>query len=220
MAKEKFITFQRFNQPADALELVELLKENNVDHEFVNNTPSFDPSFANNELTHEYRVKLRRMDFGRADDLLLQAFSKQLDRIDKSHYLFAFSDEELQDVVSKRDEWSPLDFLLAQKILRQRGKEIKAEEVSQLKKKRIKELAKPKKIRNYWVFRGYIFALLGGLVGIAIGWHLLMGKKTLPNGDQVYSYPVSDRKHGLRILIISVVCFIGWVVYRVARNMG
>ena len=43
---------------------------------------------------------------------------------------------------------------------------------------------------------GYFFTIIGGLLGIFIGYSLFTVKKTLPNGKKVYSYSENDRKHG------------------------
>jgi hypothetical protein len=40
-------------------------------------------------------------------------------------------------------------------------------------------------------------------------------KKVLPNGDEVYAYSESDRKHGLRITIIGGIFFLLWVTIRI-----
>jgi len=37
-------------------------------------------------------------------------------------------------------------------------------------------------------------------------------KKTIYNGDRVYAYSEKDRKHGVRILILSALCFLLWAI--------
>lgn len=112
------------------------------------------------------------------------------------------------------DEWSPIDNKLSQQILKARGKEIDAEFIIALKKRRNEELSKPEKSRKNWIYAGYIFALLGGLLGIFIGWHLMTFKKTLPNGQRAYGYVESDRKNGRTILILGIILTIIWVIVR------
>ncbi len=208
MAIEQLLTFQKFNDQYEAIELGTLLNENGIEYLLEDSSASFDPSFSNNELTKEFRIKLKKQDFEKADILLQQIFSAQIDSVDKDYYLFNFTDLELIELITKRDEWNQFDFLLAQKILRERGKEINPEIIELLRKQRIEELAKPEENQKAWIYAGYITAVLGGFLGFFIGWHLLTHKKTLPNGDRVYSYSEIDRKHGNRILIISIVCFL------------
>ena len=151
--------------------------------------------------------------------MLQQISLSQIDSVDKDYYLFNFTDLELMEVITKRDEWGHLDFILAQKILKERGKEIKPEVVELLKKQRLEELAKPEENQKAWIYAGYITAVLGGFLGIFIGWHLSTYKKTLPNGDRVYGHSQSDRKHGNRILIIGVICFFVGLTYRISTTM-
>jgi ATP-dependent Zn protease len=122
--------------------------------------------------------------------------------------LFDFTDQELYDILAKPDEWSAFDYQLSQRILKERGKEIDKDFLNSLRKTRIEDLAKPeeKQTNNVWV--GYLFSLLGGLIGIAIGWNMMSSKKKLPNGEEIFSYQENDRKHGKRIMILGIVMLI------------
>ena len=62
------------------------------------------------------------------------------------------------------------------------------------------------------IVAGYIFAFLGGLIGIAIGATLKMGKVKDESGNKVFTYDEKSRQHGLYMLIIGVVAMIGWRV--------
>lgn len=218
MGIEQFVTFQKFNDQGAALELGILLRENQIEYLFEDTSASFDPFFTHNELAKEFRIKLQKKDFEKADSLLQIIYSKQIESVDKDYYLMDFTDIELMEIVTKRDEWGQFDFLLAQKLLKERGKEIKPEVVELLKTQRINELAKPEENQTTWIYAGYITAFLSGFLGFFIGWHLSSHKKTLPNGDRVYSFTPSDRKHGNRILIIGAVSFVFWVTLRILTS--
>jgi hypothetical protein len=215
MKKEQFLTFQKFNDEAAVLELETILNTHNIEYILEDTSASFDPSFANSLLTKEFRIKLRKQDFEKTDSLLQQISLDHLDSVDKDYYLFGFTDLQLMELITKRDEWGQFDFLLAQKLLKERGKEIKPELIELLKKQRIEELAKPEENQTAWIYAGYITAFLSGFLGFFIGWHLATHKKTLPNGDRVYSYSQSDRRHGNRILIIGVIFFVFWLIIRI-----
>ena len=208
MSLEEFVTFQKYDDLAAAMELGLVLKENNVEYIMEDTSSSFDPSFSNSELIKEFRIKLKKKDFEKADIILQQIFKADIDSIDKDYYLFNFTDEELLEIIIKRDEWGQFDFLLAQKLLRERGKEIKPEEMESLRIDRMDELAKPEESQKTWISLGYVFAFLGGAIGMFIGWHLSRYKKTLPNGERVYAYSPSDRNHGAKIFIIGIICFV------------
>ena len=214
MIEEQYLTFQKFSDKGLANELAELLAANNIDF-VVEDTSGFDTTFSNSETNKEYRIKLRKENFEKANTLLLQITLKQLDNVDKDHYLFDFTDEELVEIITKPDEWGQFDYLLAQRLLKERGKEIKPELADTLRKQRLQELAKPEESQKTWIYVGYAIAILGGLLSIFIGWHLLTHKKTLPNGDRVYGYSGSDRKHGNRIFLLGIFFFIIWIVGRI-----
>jgi hypothetical protein len=208
MSLEQFVTFQKYNDLAAAMELALLLKENNIEYIMEDTSSSFDPSFANSELIKEFRIKLKQEDFEKADTFLQQIFKTEIDSVDKDYYLFSFTDEELLEIIIKRDEWGQFDFLLAQKLLKEHGNEVKPEEIESLRLDRIEELAKPEANQKAWISFGYILSFLGGALGIFIGWHLMRYKKTLPNGERVYAYSPADRNHGGKILIIGIICFL------------
>lgn len=119
------------------------------------------------------------------------------------------------DVIIKSDEWNKFDVQLAQKILVKKGKRLSNSEIEEIKRQRILDLAKPEKKQSEWIFVGYISSLLGGLLGIFIGWHLLTFKKTLPNGDRVFNYSNEDRKHGNQILILGIISIVIWTIIKI-----
>jgi hypothetical protein len=59
----------------------------------------------------------------------------------------------------------------------------------------------------------YLFSFLGGVVGIIIGWNMVTAKKTLPNGQQIYAYRESDRRHGRWIISLGFVMFLVWLFF-------
>lgn len=215
MQEPEFVSFQKFNVEKQAHDLADLLDKHKIEYEFEDGSPTLDASFGNTELSKEFIIKLKKEDFRRVDNLLLESAVNDLDSIDKDYYLFGFSNEELREVVINKDEWNPFDFLLAQKLLKEKGSEISVSELELLRQQRLQALAKPEKRQTGWIVAGYIFALLGGLLGIFIGWFLVTHKKTLPNGERVYNYSEPDRKHGSLIIRLSIVVIVLQVIYQV-----
>jgi len=212
MKENQFLTYRKFTDKSEALELSELLTKNNIDFILEDTSASFDPSFANNEFNNEFRIKLKKSDFELVDQLQLEISVNQIDSIDKDYYLFGFTDQELIEIITKSDEWSNFDYVLAQKILKDRGMEINKELLNTIRKQRIEELAKPEGSQKVWIIAGYAFSFIGGLLGLFIGWHLLSYKKTLPNGDRVYGYSMEDRTQGSYILINGIIFLIIWTI--------
>jgi hypothetical protein len=212
---EDFVTFQKFNDQYSAKQFGKLLSGQNIKYVLENNSLSFDPTFANNSFGTEYCIKIKNEDFEKVNAILEAKSEIEISEIDKDYYLLSFSDEELIDVIAKSDEWNKFDVSLAKKLLRDRGKEITSLQIEEIKKRRIAELSKPEKSQEGYIILGYITALLGGLLGIFVGWHLLTYKKTLPDGNRVYVYSEKDRKQGNRILILGSVFFIFWFTIKI-----
>jgi hypothetical protein len=208
-----FLTFQRFNDEALANDLIQVLKQNKIRY-LVDTTGNFDPTFSNSESNKEFKIKLLQEDFERVNDLLLKIISEEIESVSSDYYLFEFSDEELIDIIIKADEWNRFDYLLAQKILKERGKEIHPDLVRGLRKQRISELAKPEQSSRAWLYSGYILAVMGGIIALIIGWHLMTNKKTLPTGDRVYGFTASDRTHGTRIFWLGLFFLAFWFIFK------
>lgn len=211
---EEFITFQKFNDQNSASELGDFFKEKKLEYVLEDNSLSFDPTFANNGFGKEFCVKLKQSDFEKGNALLIEKVEGESIEIEKDYYLLSFTDKELFELIAASDEWSQFDVSLAKRLLRERGKEITLDEIEKIKINRIKELSKPEEGQTTYIIIGYITAVLGGFLGIFIGWHLATFKKTLPNGDRIYAYSENDRKQGNRILKISIVFFVIWFLYR------
>lgn len=221
MEKDQYFTFRKFTDKGLATLLVDLLKKNNIDF-IVDGALTFDPitAFSDSEAGREFSIKLKKENFEKANELLMQSAKEQLEFVDKDYYLFGFTDDELMEIISKPDEWGMFDYLLAQQILKDRGREMNPDIAGDLRKHRMEELARPDKSGRGWIFAGYIFALIGGLLGVFIGWHLMTHKKTLPDGERVYGYSVTDRKHGQRILVLGLFFILAWFAVVIFTPFG
>jgi hypothetical protein len=210
-----FLTFQQFNDPALAENLVDLLIENEIAYEEEEEILAINPLTAiNNELTKVYRVRINADDFTRVNQLLKERDDRYINDVEKDYYLFDFTNDELTEILEKEDEWSGFDHELAKKILTERGVDIDIVKLSCLSESRLNELRQVEPPQIFWIYIGYILALLGGLLGIFIGWHLSSHKKTLPNGEQMYAYNEMDRKHGRIIFYLGICCFVIWLVLK------
>lgn len=203
--KESYSIFKKFPTLEQASELKELFNENGIESLIADNIPLVDITFSGNTSQNEYEVKIKQSDFGKAEEILEKNAENLIDEIDKDHYLFQFTDEELYEILLKSDEWNEVDYILAQKILKQRGKSIDKDLLKSFKDERLNDLAKPEKSQKYWIIAGYIFSFLGGFLRLIIGFSLWTTKKYLPNGQKVYSYSPNDRKHGEYIFYIGLI---------------
>lgn len=201
--ENEFLVFQQFSDAAVADAVASVLKQNGIEFLLSNNHKILDPAYTNNALTVDMSLQIKKDDFIKARTCLEEFYKTQADNVESDYYLFSFTDEELMDLVASADEWGYLDYQLALKILKDRGKEITPGVIDLLKSRRIKELEKPEHVPVYVLYLGYISAILGGLFGFVIGLAIAYHKKTLPNGQRIYAYRQQDRDHGTRMILLS-----------------
>lgn len=207
---EEFQTYQRFPNATVAQPLLELLHSHGIEAQTRLDQPTFDVSFAFNETSRYFLVQLRPADFARAQALEQQAAEAQTANLPADHYLFAFSNPELYDVLLKPDEWNPLDVALARQLLTERGEPITPTLLEEMRRQRFEDLTRPEPRQTGWVVAGYALALLGGFLSVLIGWHLYSYQRQVPDGQRVPAFQPADRAHGFRILVLGVLCFLGY----------
>lgn len=216
--EENFVTYRKFIFKDDALDLIEILKENNIDYVLDDNSSKLDSSFGNDDNTKQFVLKIEKENFKRVEELEEKSISKSLDNVDKNYYLFESSDEDLIEIVLKKEEWNKFDYLLAQKILKERGKEINQDLIKAINKRRVEDLKTEEASPKWLIFIGYLFSILGGFIGIFIGLYLMNYKKTLPNGETIYGFGKEDRNSGKNVFICSIMGIIFWLIVRILLN--
>jgi len=204
MKSSTFAKFKEFPNMDSAMPILEILNKYHLPVKVIQNRATFDGILG---VEHPERVELQIQlsNFEEArlvieDEMILPIYTAEED-----YYLFDFSDEELYQILLKSDEWGEFDYMLAKKILQDRGRTIDDDFLEVHRKQRLEEMAQPETSSSAFVSGGYIFALLGGFLGILIGWMLWSQHKILPNGQRVPMYSEDDRKHGKIIFGIGVV---------------
>jgi hypothetical protein len=203
----EFVTAKKFNNEEPFQELVQILEKNSIPFQTETYGERIDPVTIA-PIAPEYIVKVPSDKYAQVYEILNELAAEQMSNVDRDHYLFDFADSELYDILAKPDDWSAFDYQLAQKILQERGKQIDKDFLASLRKARIETIAIPEEEHKGTIWFGYLSALLGGVIGMGIGWNMISSRKTLPTGEQVYTYQKSDRKHGVRILVLGIVMFI------------
>lgn len=206
--------YRKFIYKDDALELVKILEENYIAYELAENSSKLDSSFGGDINTKQYELKIKKDDFIEVEKIEEELVKNDLENVEKSYHLFDYPDEELIEIVTKKDEWNKFDYLLAQKILKERGKEINPELLNVINKQRIESLAVQEDSPVWLIIIGYASAFFAGFLGIFIGGFLMYYKKALPNGDRIYAFNRNDRSHGQNILIISAIAFFVWIGFK------
>jgi hypothetical protein len=208
---DNFLTFQKFNDPELAATMCETLRSQGIECEVVNEAPKFDISFANNKFDPTIHLKVPSGDFVRAHAALETYYRQQLDTLDPDYYLLSFSDEELLDVVEHPDEWGALDYALAKQLLAKHGMPVTASQEAAIQQQRLAQLSHTEPTQPQWIFFAYLLSILFPLVGFFLGYALAFSKKNLPNGEQAFIYATGARRHGRRVMVISVIVFCFWI---------
>lgn len=213
-----YITFKIFPDKDSAEDFSEVLSLEGINYEIEEDSLVFDPSYANHPLNRDYIIKIQRADLKPATKAYHEYFENQLDQAPPDYYLYSFTNEELEEILAKPDEWGTFDYLLSRKILGQRGVDFSMQKLELLKSERYKQLAKPEteKIANIAAY--YFISLLIAPIGIIIGWIWGYSKKQLPDGYKIYAYNKVVQKHGRIIFFICTFLFLTGIVLRVAKG--
>lgn len=205
-----FQLFQTFASPEAARLLLAALAEHGIatQTELDNGELAFDPSFANNRLLSKFLVKIPLADFERGGQLLDELNSQALQEAAPDHYLFSFTDEELLELRTKPEEWSAYDVALAGQLLQQRGQSA-APDTLRLRQHQAATPAQPGQDEHKTlVISGYISAVIGGLLGVLIGYQLCTSHTELANGQRVPTYSPANRMHGLGMMVLGTIMFV------------
>lgn len=200
-----FITYKTYLTFSEALEVKQNLKANKIDSEVVAGKTSLGSSFGEGRIMDTYDLKIDPSNLEKVEEIIQKEIDLIIEKIPKDYYLFQSSNEELYDILLKKDEWNELDYNLAQDILIKRGQNIDQKVLEDLKKERLNSLAKPEKAPKGWILLGYIFSFLGGFIGIGMGLLIWTLKKKLPNGQKVYAYSDIDRQQGKIMFILGLI---------------
>lgn len=202
MDTDELVVFREFQDKELLQECQDLLQEYDIPFYVEDTKPRFDVTFANDDSQRFYRIRVQPADLERAQQLSAELDRDLFAELPSDYYLFQFTDDELIEVVHKIDEWSSFDVLLAEKLLVERGVKLDPEELEQSRQERIALLDAPDKEGKIMILAGYLFAFMGGLLGLMIGLILLNAKKTTHAGLKVHRYSERARKNGMNMVLI------------------
>jgi hypothetical protein len=199
--------FRQYTSAEEAAAVLARLQAHGIEGLLSDNMPAFDATFAYNSAQQLHTLSLTPEDFARSETLLAQWAEADAQHIDPDHYLLTFSVDELYDVLRHPAEWDVLDVKIATRLLRERGHVITARDLAQMQAQETQKMAAAEPVSQIWLLNGYLFSLMGGVLGILIGYMLWSAQKTLPDGRKVHLHPDSDRRHGKWMMVIGVVMF-------------
>ena len=197
---DSFLTFQRFDNPELADAFGEMFANAGIPYAIEKQPTFYDPAMSADIPAADIHLKISGEDFARAHALLESYYAQQLNDVDPDYYLHSFTDKELMEIISQPDEWGHFDYVLARKLLADRGRPVSDETAARLKKARIEALAR----YDDPSLPGFGVSPLG-IGGMMVGSVLSDRKKTLPDGRQVHAYAPSTRKYGKLIFVVGVI---------------
>lgn len=129
-------------------------------------------------------------------------------------HLLKYSNEDLKEVISKKDQWSDEAIESAILILESRGIHINQEDRFRLWMLRNELLSKAEKLPTRWLVIGFLLSLSGGIVGILFGLGLYKMKKRDLFGKDFYAYQPPSRKAGLLMIVAGLIVWILILIYQ------
>ncbi len=191
----------------EAESIVHALDLKGIPAEMILDGGIVDPIFIGDTPSNKYEILVKEEDKEDADKIFWEWAEESIRQIPENYHLFEYSNSELKQILVESTEWNELDVLLAEKILRDRKVEIDRSEIDENREQRKQDMAKPQSGQEGWIVIGYIFALLGGFVGLLLGYSLWKAKKRMPDGEKTYAYAAPVRKHGQIIFFIALAFF-------------
>lgn len=125
------------------------------------------------------------------------------------NYLNSFSAKELIEVVLNPSDWHPADVKEAKKILKQKG--VTQKHIQEYRQRQEARLLKGERANMGVLALGFVAALLGGFMGILIGYYLATSKKEGNKGEKVFTYDPPSRKFGWIILGLGLTGTVVWI---------
>lgn len=205
--KGTILSFRNVATKNEADDLSMILSQNGIISKVVKDSADLDAVYIGENPLNKFEILILEKDREKAEKVMFDLVSADLNEISPDHYLFSFTNEELLDVLIQKNEWNELDVLLSEKILKERGTVVDQKNLEQKREIRDLELAKPEGGQTGWIIFGYISAFLGGFFGLVIGYFIWQAKNKLPNGTKVYAYNDDVRRHGQIIFFLSLIIF-------------
>lgn len=168
------------------------------------------PTLDQGKVIKTYRILMERALFPQAEALQNQFFEENLDALPADYPLYNFTDMELFDVLEKFDTWSGLDYIMARKILAERGLPVSNDTIDNLKNKRIAFLKQPERLSKIQLVFGYIAAIAFGIFGTINGADIL-AEKELPDGSSMKKYDKNSQMHGKVMFTLGLISTALWV---------
>lgn len=216
---EDYIVLQKFTDTESAEAIAEILSANGVAYRLQDNNHSYVKVYGYHPIDFAVALQIKQEDFVKAELILEKYYAGLISNINKDHYVFEMTNEELQEIIAKPFDWGRLDFQLAKQLLKERGAPVSDAYIENIKAHEIAALQQKEKAGTVKIITGYILALIIPIFAVFIGISIKYNRKILPNGERFYIHPESDRKHGLNIMIISIAWLVIFIIWKISGDL-
>lgn len=206
-------TYRIFESREEAVAMQALLSKNGIPNSLEESKALFDTAIVGAVNIRKYYVKIPQDQFLTANGILEAAIDLSTLEVEDDYYLLAFTDEELLEVVNKKDEWGEFDFALAKKLLAERGINVTKEYIQRMEVERVQQLKTTEPGSSKYIIVGYLAAIASTFWGVVIGLFLLTAYRHMPDGTNVPKFDKSTRAHGKWIVALSVGVILAHFVY-------
>lgn len=205
-----FATYRTFIDPEMAEELTRVLDEHGIPYRVERAKPPVDLAFTADQ-THERVLVSIPPDLFVTADKAQESMTPDAEKdVEEDHYLNDFSDDELQEVLHKAREWHPADVIIARRLLASRGVDIEEAKIQEKQAEHLEKQRQPIRASFALLAAGFIFSLLGGLIGLGIGWSLVSMKERDATGKVCHRYDARSRELGRCMIFLGIVAMPVW----------
>ena len=111
MEDNELITLRKLALVEHAEELKKILLKNDIPCDIKEQEGDLDSSFQGVIETFKFEVRINEADREKAEAVLEKMAFAELEDIDPEYHLYQFTDEELMEILIKRDEWNEFDYV-------------------------------------------------------------------------------------------------------------
>jgi hypothetical protein len=188
----------------------EVLDVNGIPYQVSNAGAVFDVTTIGSQPLNDYLIKVTDSDLESARSALENHYTAK--DLPRDHFLRTATDEDIVEILASPLDWDAFTVAHARRIAATRAinpDAIKGKREERIIEKR-EEIKVGKAAPTWLLVLGWASALMGGLIGIGIGYSLSYMKEETPEG-RFYTYNESSRRRGSQILFLSVVMVVVWI---------
>ncbi|HRI00135.1 MAG TPA: hypothetical protein PK006_03700 [Saprospiraceae bacterium] len=200
-------TYREYNSEQEAFSAAKLLDKHSIPYQIEKSPAFFDIASFSNQTSIFYILKADKQNFPIIKEILKDEPEIALSDMDPGYYLFSFSNDELMEIIDKKDEWGELDYSLAKKLLSQRGIPLSDKVIEEKNKLRLEQLKSFEPTPYIYIIIGFILSIFGGLLGVYIGYKLSSSKKIITGEGEYYIFSPEVRRIGRFMMIMGGIAF-------------